>query len=314
MKSPSATLKPYEELLPFKRVEFPTNDGTILRGNLYHGDDAKNPAPLVIFCHGIGLVKEQYLENWFRHVVQAGYHVLSYDHRSFGDSDGVPREQFSWMGQAEDFIDAVSFARSLPEVNEDKVFGWGVAHAGGLIAIAAAMDKRIAGIIMFLPCIDGTYDRKIWGEWLWDAVKANRFAQSSETVAFWPLSDAEAAGTGGSVLSGYYVRDWSVNGLRMAEQGENNFTGRMTLSSYWSDYNLRPMDFLDRIAPTPVLWTMATNDVVCGPLEFTKGEYDKMKDPKDVCILEGEHLPQYFDPGFAKSVDALLAFLDRWTS
>lgn len=135
MLSPSAQLRPYDSVLPYKRVEFPTYDGTILRGNLYFASSAQGPAPLVIFCHGLGLLKEQYLENWFKYVLDAGYHVLSYDHRSFGDSDGLPREKFDWFGQAEDFIDAVNFVRSLPEVKEDKVFGWGVAHAGGLIAM-----------------------------------------------------------------------------------------------------------------------------------------------------------------------------------
>lgn len=135
MSSPSAQLRPYDSILPYRRVEFPTYDGTILRGNLYLASRAHGPAPLVIFCHGLGLLKEQYLENWFKHVLNAGYHVLSYDHRSFGDSEGLPREKFDWFGQAEDFIDAVTYVRSLPEVKKDKVFGWGVAHAGGLIAM-----------------------------------------------------------------------------------------------------------------------------------------------------------------------------------
>ena len=137
MSAPSARLRPYDSLLPFKRVEFSTYDGTILRGNLYHhsGHNPSTPSPLVMFCHGIGLLKEQYLENWFRHVLEAGYHVLAYDHRCFGDSDGLPRQKFDWMGQAEDFVDAVTFVRGLPEVDEEKVFGWGVAHSGGLIAM-----------------------------------------------------------------------------------------------------------------------------------------------------------------------------------
>lgn len=135
MSNPSALLRPYDSLLSYKRLEFPTYDGTMLRGNFYCSSIAKGPSPVVIFCHGIGLLKEQYLENWFKHVLNSGYHVFTYDHRSFGDSDGLPRNRFCWFGQAEDFIDAVTFVRALLEVDENKVFGWGVAHAGGLIAM-----------------------------------------------------------------------------------------------------------------------------------------------------------------------------------
>lgn len=134
MPTPSAQLQAYDSTLPYKRVEFTTHDSTILRGNLYHAKAAQK-APIVIFVHGLGLVKEQYLENWFRHFIQAGYHVLAYDNRSFGDSDGLPRNNFHWMQQAEDFIDAVSYVSALPEVDDSNIFGWGVAHAGGLIAM-----------------------------------------------------------------------------------------------------------------------------------------------------------------------------------
>ena len=171
---------------------------------------------------------------------------------------------------------------------------------------------------MFLPCIDGAWDKSRWGNRLWEAVQRDRFEQSSTkptSVRFWPLTESEASGKGDSVLSGDYVHAWSKIGQTMAEQGNNTpFTGRLTLSSFWNDFNCRPSDFFDRIAPTPVLWIMATQDVVCGPLEWTKSVYDELLGPKQICILEGEHLPQYFDPGFPKSVDAMLSFLRRYTA
>jgi uncharacterized protein len=173
------------------------------------------------------------------------------------------------------------------------------------------MDKRIAGIIMFLPCIDGDYDKNLWGDKLWETVQQNRTQRNAkETLQFWPLTDGKA------VLSGDYVREWSTVAQKMAEQGQSRgaFTGRLTLSSVWSDFNCRPMDFFDRITATPILWTMATQDIVCGPLEFTKGVYDKLKGPKEVCILEGEHLPNYFDPGFGKSVEAMISFLQKYAA
>jgi dienelactone hydrolase len=82
MSGASAQLQPYKSILPYKRVEFTTYDFTTLRGNLYYAAQGPNRAPIVIFVHGIGLLKEQYLENWFRYFLQAGYHILTYDNRS----------------------------------------------------------------------------------------------------------------------------------------------------------------------------------------------------------------------------------------
>jgi hypothetical protein len=133
-------------------------------------------------------------------------------------------------------------------------------------------------------------------------------------LQFWPLTDDEAAGKGDSVLSGNYVRDWSIVAQKMAEQGGNmSFTGRLTLASFWEDFKTRSSDYFGAVT-TPVLWVMATDDVVCGPLEFTKGWYDKLQGPKEICILDGEHLAQYFGTGFPKSVEAMLALLQKYAT
>lgn len=169
---------------------------------------------------------------------------------------------------------------------------------------------------MFLPCIDGAWDKSRWVEEIWNAARCHRYQGKlgdGESVPFWPLTKDQAAGVGGdrSVLSGDYVHQWSLVAQTMAEQGGNTaFTGRLTLASFWEDFNTRPTDWFAAIR-APVLWVLATNDIVCGPLEFTREWYDKLQCPKGICILDGEHLAQYFDPGFPQSVEAMLLFLVR---
>ena len=114
----------------FRRVEFPTHDGVTLRGNLYTSPKVAQ-APLVIMTQGYGLLKEHYLENWYEPFLAAGIHVLTYDHRNFGSSDGMPREQVDTMQQAEDYVDAVTYALGLSIVTPRKVFIWGIGHSGG---------------------------------------------------------------------------------------------------------------------------------------------------------------------------------------
>ena len=98
---------------PFRRVEFQTQDKTTLRGNLYTSPKIAN-GPLVIMTQGYALLKEHYLENWYNSFLDAGIHVLTYDHRSFGHSDGLPRAHVDPVQQAEDYVDAVTFALALP--------------------------------------------------------------------------------------------------------------------------------------------------------------------------------------------------------
>jgi uncharacterized protein len=182
------------------------------------------------------------------------------------------------------------------------------------------MDTRIAGVMMWLPCVDGAWDRGVWGDKLGDKVTQNRRQPGggSETIAFWPITDDDAAGKdpagASSVLSGQFVRDWAVNGRKMTRlAGNDDFDGQVTLRGFWNDFTCRPRDYLIKIEKTPVLWMMATDDIVCGPLEFTQGIYDTMKCPKELCIIEGTHLPQYFGPGFVQAAEATLSFLKKYT-
>ena len=113
----------------YRRVEFRTQDGTLLRGN-YYSASGTTDVPLVIMTQGYALLKEQYLENWYAPFLAAGFNVLTYDHRNFGSSDGQPREEVLLYQQAEDYIDAVTYGLSITGPS-GKVFIWGIGHSGG---------------------------------------------------------------------------------------------------------------------------------------------------------------------------------------
>jgi dienelactone hydrolase len=50
-------------------------------------------APAVAMAHGIGAVKEMFLEPIARRFAEAGFAVLVFDYRSFGASGGEPRQR-----------------------------------------------------------------------------------------------------------------------------------------------------------------------------------------------------------------------------
>ncbi len=96
-------------------------DGTALRGWLYLPDGAAAPAPAVVMAHGFAAVKEQGLDRYAEVFAAAGLGALVFDHRNFGASDGTPRQELDGVAQARDYRHAVTFARTLAEVDRDRI-------------------------------------------------------------------------------------------------------------------------------------------------------------------------------------------------
>ena len=137
------------------RVEFSARDGVTLRGDFYKA--AGDKAPIAVMAAGFGLPKET--SAGFASMLRgAGISVLAYDYRSFGSSDGTPRQEIDLYEQADDFSDAVTAARSLPGVDPAKVIMWGIGHGTSVAMIAAGNDPRLKAVILHIPFPSGRID------------------------------------------------------------------------------------------------------------------------------------------------------------
>jgi len=116
---------------------------------------ANGPMPVIVMAHGFSGVKQLRLDAFAERFCAAGYACLVFDYRHFGDSDGQPRELLDIGCQLEDWRNAVTFARSLPELDPDRVIVWGTSFAGGHAIVTAADDPRIAAAISQCPFTDG---------------------------------------------------------------------------------------------------------------------------------------------------------------
>lgn len=101
----------------YTTVEF-LSQGTVLRGRLYRPDHPRS-APAVVMAHGtsttISMVTDRYAEAF----LAAGFAVLLYDHRNFGQSGGEPRQEINpWM-QARGYRDAPSYLYHRPAMGDD---------------------------------------------------------------------------------------------------------------------------------------------------------------------------------------------------
>ncbi len=110
-------------------------------------------APAVVMAHGLSGTRRDRLGAFAERFAAAGFVVLVFDHRGFGDSRGEP-DLFDPARQLEDWRAAIAFARSLPEVDGARVATFGSSMGGGNALAAAAEDPRIAAAISQVPFLD----------------------------------------------------------------------------------------------------------------------------------------------------------------
>jgi uncharacterized protein len=111
--------------------------------------------PCVVLAHGLGGTVDSGLLPYAERFAAAGLDALAFDYRSFGLSDGLPRQVLSPARQLEDYAAAIAFARSLEGVDPERIVAWGSSYSGGHVVPVAVADGRVAGVIAQVPNMDG---------------------------------------------------------------------------------------------------------------------------------------------------------------
>ncbi|MFF3142802.1 alpha/beta hydrolase, partial [Streptomyces sp. NPDC057927] len=109
-------------------VAFDADGGVTLRGWLFL-PDGPGPHPAITMAHGYAGVRDHGLEPFARAFAEAGFAVLLHDHRNFGASDGLPRQDIDPWRQIADWRRAISYLESRPEVDADRIGLWGTSYA-----------------------------------------------------------------------------------------------------------------------------------------------------------------------------------------
>ena len=137
-----------------REVSF-TVKGDTINAWLYLPDAGDENLPCVVMANGTGGTKDMLLENYARRFQAAGMAVLSFDYRSFGNSEGRPRQLLWIPHQLEDYAAAADFARDREGIDPQRIALWGTSLSGGHVITLAARDRRIACVIAQCPGVDG---------------------------------------------------------------------------------------------------------------------------------------------------------------
>jgi dienelactone hydrolase len=134
--------------------------------------------PTIILCHGWGgtakLLRPQAIA-----FAQAGYFVVTFDYRGWGESDSrviltrpAPaehkdhrftaevkevREVVDPLDQTTDLLNAIHWVHGEPQCDSSRIGLWGSSYSGGHVVYAAARDPRIVATVSQVPALDSRW-------------------------------------------------------------------------------------------------------------------------------------------------------------
>jgi pimeloyl-ACP methyl ester carboxylesterase len=138
------------------------SQGTICAAWLYLPKGISRP-PVVIMAHGFGGERTMRLPAYAEYFVRQGLGCLVFDYRTFGGSEGEPRNYVNPTRHLEDWQAAITFARTLDSVDIKRMALWGTSFSGGHVIVTAANTPGISVIVAQVPFVDGRSSKKSMG-------------------------------------------------------------------------------------------------------------------------------------------------------
>jgi uncharacterized protein len=119
-------------------------------------DEPAGKLPAIVQGPGwLGLKDARLYVRYHESLTAAGFGVLAFDYRGFGDSEG-DRNRLSFRNQLEDLVDAVTYLTTRSDVDADRIGSFGSGGTGGGNAVLlAAEDPRVRAVVSQLPVADG---------------------------------------------------------------------------------------------------------------------------------------------------------------
>ncbi|KFY86915.1 hypothetical protein V500_07307 [Pseudogymnoascus sp. VKM F-4518 (FW-2643)] len=291
-----------------RKVEFHTLDGLTLSGLFY---TAGKKQPCIIMTHGLAGRKEQLLPDFAERFLEAGYAVLLYDNRNWGESDGKPRNELDPFQQARDYFQAFDYAASLPEVDETMIVYWGTSMSGGTALFAASIDKRIRGVIAQVPFASDDFleeQRKQILPLLFSNQQNVREGAASVMINATPDSLEEA--TQGLSCAALPHPDVFVFLDELKRRDIIPFEKNVTLQSMLHVFNFDAKSFIHRIAPTPLLMVVADNDITV-PTSLQLQAFQRALEPKKLAVIrDAGHFEVYMGRKFEENITIQIKFLE----
>jgi fermentation-respiration switch protein FrsA (DUF1100 family) len=135
-----------------KKVPF-KSEGLSLAGNLFVPENYQEGTklPTVVVTGSWTTVKEQMPNLYAQKLADKGFIGFTFDFRTFGESEGEPRNYESPERKIEDIKNAFSFLQTIPEVDYNQMYGLGICASAGYMARASSEGVPIEKVALIAP-------------------------------------------------------------------------------------------------------------------------------------------------------------------
>jgi dipeptidyl aminopeptidase/acylaminoacyl peptidase len=253
----------------------------VCAGVLKLPDVGTPPFPVVVQGPGwLGLASARAYRPYHEALGAAGFAVLAFDYRGFGDSTG-DATFLDPMGQVADWRAAVSYLETRTEIDPDRVGVFGTGGTGGGNAVyVGGLDPRVKAVVSQVPVADGR-------DWLHRMRREYEWLELLEEVR---EDRRRHAATGQWTMVAPRERIMVPTPERrtttLKADVDDRVPSQVALGSVDAILAYRPIDVVDRIAPRALMLIAVENDATT-PEDHAYALYDRAGGPKRLVIQTG---------------------------
>ena len=297
-------------VMNYEQVQF-ESEGATLRGRLYRPANASTDAPAIVMAHGFGALAV-WLTDLAVDLAEAGFAVLLFDHRNFGESDGEPRFGFDTLLQIRGYRDAITFLEKQPGIDKRKIVAWGESASSLVVQFIGVFDKRVQAVIAHTPVcgnrttkFDESPEKFEWLQQNWSSLDLSTVPVRELAVRMSRLHEGEGPViVEGGAAVGYVTR---MRKKYATEWSNQVFILQRKLEAQFNEQRL-PAKYLK----VPTLFVIATDDEVplC-ELATNRQCFDLIEGPKELVEIKGGHFGLIYQGSepYRQAVDADIKFL-----
>lgn len=281
--------------------------GIPIAANVHVPDDLQvgERRPAIVLCHGFGGIKDLALPDLARVFVEAGYVVLRFDYRGFGESGGT-RFRLIPLEQVEDIRNAITFLSLQPEVDPNRIGIYGTSFGGANAIYATALDSRAKCVVSTVGIGNGErWLRSLRRNWEWIEFRKRVLADRNQRVL---TGASEMVDSDDIMISDPESDAWHQEVLQ--EFPERAY--KLPLETADAIFEYKPEDVVHLIAPRPALFiTLAEDHLV--PNDQSRAMYARAGEPKELVVLEGPmHHDVYTGEPFRQVMGLARGWFERY--